>query len=247
MKKFENKVVLITGGSRGLGATTAIKFAEQGATVAISYLNSESKAQEVVKKMQLLGVRAEAFKADQANVSEVENLVKAVVAKFGRIDILINNAGLSTPGALNDKSFFSAFEKQRAVNVDGVITAIRTASEYMGEGGRIITVGSAIANRVAFPGSADYAATKAAIVGYSKGAARELGAKGITVNVVQPGVIDTDMSAPFAEVMPIIVQGLSIQRIGTTDEMAAGILFLAGPEASYITGIVLDIDGGYSA
>lgn len=130
---------------------------------------------------------------------------------------------------LNEKSLFSEFDKQRAVNIDGVVTAIRTASEYMGESGRIITIGF-VKNRSAFAGSADYAATKAAIVGYSRGAARELGPKGITVNVVQPGVIDTDMSAPFAHLMSAITQGLSIQRIGTTEEIAAGFLFLASPE-----------------
>lgn len=247
MRKFENKVVLITGGSRGLGATTALKFAEQGATVAISYINSEAKALEIVEKAKAFGVKAEAFKADQGSTKEVEALVKAVAAKFGKIDILVNNAAVSIPGTLNEKSLYPEFDRQRSINVDGVITAIRTAADFMKEGGRIITVGSAIANRVAFQGSADYAATKAAIVGYTKGVAREFGPRGITVNVLQPGLIDTDMAAPFSDLFAMITQGLSIQRVGRPEEIASGILFLASPEASYITGTVLDIDGGYSA
>ncbi len=247
-KKLSGKVALVTGGSRGIGAATAIALADEGADVAITYVSSPDKAEKVVSQITAKGGRAVAIKADQADGSGSEQLVGSVVEKFGRLDILVNNAaGFAIHPIDSPDGDLTVLDRLHAVNYAGVISTIRSAAKVIGEGGRIITIGSVIASRVGFQGAADYAATKAAIAGYSKGAARDLGPRKITVNVLQPGPIDTDMNPADGEFAEFQKGTTALGRYGTSEEVAAGVVFLASPEASYITGAVLDVDGGYGA
>ena len=233
-KKLTGKVALVTGGSRGIGAATAQALAVDGADVAISYVASADKAEAVVRELEGKGVRAAAFRADQADPAQVEGLVKAVVERFGHLDILVNNAGVSVIGAVdNPENNLAEFDRQFAINVGGVVAAIRAASRVMGAGGRIISISSIAATRAGFPGVADYAATKAAIVGYTKGAARDLAPR---ANYRQrcdawprrhrngPRV-----SGPLADGLHATI---ALGRYGRPEEIAAAIVFLASPGAS---------------
>lgn len=249
-KSFAGKVVLITGGSRGLGAATARAFADEGADVAITYVASEEKALAVVADLQARGAKASAIKADQGKPETAEALMAEVVKQFGRLDVLVNNAAIALQGkTLDDPSIDNAeMDRQWKVNVAGVVANIRAAVKYLPEGGRIVSVGSGLGTRAGFPGTADYAATKAAVIGYSKGAARDLGARNITVNVVQAGLMATDMAAASADGLPPGLMDVhAIRRMAAVEEVAAGILFLSGASAGYITGSVLDVNGGYLA
>ena len=247
-KPLIGKVALVTGGSRGLGAATAEALAERGADVAISYVTSAEKAESVAKKLRAKGVRALAIKSDQADPSAAKPLLEAVLAHFGRLDILVNNAAIAVQGKKVDDPELDTegLDHQWRINVLGAVATTRAAAPKLSNGGRIIFIGSGLGSRVAFSGVADYAGTKAAIVGYAKGVGRDLGPRDITVNVVQPGIMPTDMAAGVADNLPATMMDLhAIRRIATVDEVAAAVCFLAGPDTGYITGSVLDVSGGY--
>jgi 3-oxoacyl-[acyl-carrier protein] reductase len=247
-KPLTGKVALVTGGSRGIGAAIAKELADQGADVAVSYAASADKAEAVAKELKSKGVRAAAFQADQADAKQVEDLVRKVAKEFGRLDILVNNAGVFAGGAVNDDAADrAALERLFAVNVGGVSAAVRAAVNYMREGGRIITIGSVAGEMSPVPGFADYSATKAAVAAYTRGWARDLGPKGITVNNVQPGPIDTDMAPKDGPVADLLKAGTALGRYGKPEEVAATVAFLASPAAAYITGVSLNVDGGFGA
>jgi len=249
-KTLLGKVALVTGGSRGLGAATAAALADQGADVAISYVASRAAADAVANGLRTRGVRAIAIQADQGDPTASSPLMQKVVETFGKLGILVNNAAVAWQGKTIDDPEIdnAAMDRQWAINTTGVIANIRAASIVMTEGGRIISVGSGLGTRVAFPGTTDYAATKAAIVGYSRGAARDLGRRNITVNVVQAGLMDTDMAAGSkGKLPPIILESHAIQRYAELSEVSAAIVFLAGPDAGFITGSIIDVNGGFIA
>jgi NAD(P)-dependent dehydrogenase (short-subunit alcohol dehydrogenase family) len=246
-KTLEGKVTLITGGSRGLGAATALAFAEQGSDVAITYVASAEKAAAVVELVKAKGVRAVAIQCDQGDPAAADGLIRKVVAQLGSLDILVNNAGIAVQGKRIDEADVDnvALDRQWTINTLGVVANIRAAAKVLPDGGRIISIGSGLGSLVLFPGTADYAASKAAIIGYSKGAARDLGPRNITVNVVQAGIMPTDMAAASADQIPDAVLDLHpIRRIATLEEVAASVIYLAGPNAGYITGSIIDVSGG---
>ncbi len=248
-KTLTGQVALVTGGSRGLGAATALALADHGADVAISYAASADKAQAVVEDLKAKGVRAIAIRSDQFDLSSARPLIDQVIAEFGRLDILVNNAGIAIQGhKVDDPELdWDKYNRQWQVNVMGTIANTRAAASKISDGGRIIFVGSKLGSAVPFPGVADYAATKWALAGYAKGIARDLGPRNITVNIVQPGIMPTDMAADVAGELPdrdAILDMHPIRRIATLEEVAETICFLAGPHAGYINGEQIDIAGG---
>ncbi|MFV3130051.1 SDR family NAD(P)-dependent oxidoreductase [Niveispirillum sp. KHB5.9] len=248
-KELKGKVALVTGGSRGLGAVTALALAEQGADVAISYVASADKAEAVVESLKAKGVRAIAIRSDQADMAAARPLVDQVMAAFGRLDILVNNAAIAVQGKPVDDPDLDTvnLDRQWQINVMGTVATTRAAAPVLSNGGRIIFIGSGLGSHVPFPGVADYAGTKSALSGYAKGVARDLGGRDITVNVVQPGVMPTDMAAAvLGDGVPDFLMNLhAIRRIATLEEVSALVCFLAGPNGGYITGGVIDVAGGF--
>lgn len=248
MSTLKGKIALVTGGSRGIGAATVNKLASEGATVAFTYVNSPDRAEAIVTEIEKNGGKALAIKADSGNAQEIAAAVKQTAEHFGKLDILVNNAALFITGAIEQADENAAqYDKQIDVNVRGVAAGIREAAKYMGEGGRIITISSAVANHLGTAYLTDYAATKAAASAYSRGYAWDLGARGITVNTIQPGPVDTEMNPDSGDFADSYRKKIALGRYGKATEIAALVAFIAGPESSFITGSTLTIDGGLTA
>jgi len=246
MSQLTGKAALVTGGSRGIGAAIAKHLARGGADVAITYSSSPEKADAVVDEIKSSGRRAIAIKADSADPAAVTAAVNRTAVELGRLDILVNNAGIYTPGAFEDTSL-ADMDRMWAVNVRAPIIASQAALKHMGDGGRIINIGSCLAERVPGPGLTLYAMSKAAIVGVTKGLARDLGPRGITVNNIEPGPIDTDMNPASGEGADQQRAMLATGRYGTPDDIAAMVAFLAADTGRNITGASYLIDGGFAA
>jgi 3-oxoacyl-[acyl-carrier protein] reductase len=244
---LKNKRALITGGSRGIGAAIVMRLANEGADVAFTYTSSLDRANEIVQAAQALGVQALAIQADSAEASAVVGAVERTVAELGGIDILVNNAGVFTLAPIDDFTL-ADFDRTFAINVRAVFVATQSAVKHMKEGGRIINIGSTNAERMPFVGGGVYAMSKSALQGLIRGLAHDLGPRGITINNVQPGPIDTDMNPSDSEYAQMLKkQFLALPRYGTVEEVAGMVAYLAGSEAGYITGANLMIDGGFSA
>ena len=246
MNDLAGKVALVTGGSRGIGAAIAARLAERGADVAITYARSEARAQEVVGRVTAEGRRGLAIGADSASAVEVKSAVERTVAEFGRIDILVNNAGIFPNGPIDDVSV-EEIDQTLAIHVRAVYVASQAAVRHMPAGGRIVSIGSNLAERVPSPGLTLYSMSKSALLGFTKGLARDLGEKNITVNLVQPGSTDTDMNpADAAGADEQRAQG-ALGRFADAGDIADSVAFLAGAGAANITGAVLTVDGGTNA
>ncbi|WP_138499736.1 3-oxoacyl-ACP reductase family protein [Nostoc sp. PA-18-2419] len=243
---LKNKRALITGGSRGIGAAIVKRLATEGADVAFTYTSSPDRAKEIAEAVQALGVQALSIQADSAEASEVVAAVEQTIEKLGGIDILVNNAGVAQMAPI-DEFTLADFDRTFAINVRAVFVATQAAVKHMQEGGRIINIGSTNAERVSFAGASVYAMSKSALQGLVQGLARDLGPRGITINNVQPGPIATDMNPPEGEFAEMLKKQLALPRYGTVEEVAGMVAYLAGPEAAYITGANLMIDGGFSA
>lgn len=246
MPRLNGKVALVTGGSRGIGAATALRLAADGADVAITYARSPERAEQVVREIEAKGRRGLAIKADNLDADAVETAVATIVERLGRLDILVNNAGIFHAAPIEELTR-ADFEETVAINLRAPFLATRAAARHMGEGGRIVSIGSNLAVRVPGPGLSLYSLSKAALIGMTKGLARDLGSRGITVNVVHPGSTDTEMNpagGPAADGQRSL---MAIPRFGDANDVAAMVAYLAGPEAGSITGAEFTIDGGANA
>jgi 3-oxoacyl-[acyl-carrier protein] reductase len=243
---LKGKAALVTGGARGIGAGIVRRLAAEGAAVAFTYAASGERAAALAGEIEAGGGTALAIPADSADAGAVREAVEAAFARFARLDILVNNAGMGVAAGI-EEARLEDFDACVAVNLRAVFVAMQAAARRMQAGGRIITIGSVNADRIPFQGGAVYAATKAAVAGLTRGAARDLGPRGITVNVVQPGPIDTDMNpadGPWADAGRTAT---AVGRFGETQDVAALVAFLAGEQAGFITGATLNVDGGYNA
>jgi NAD(P)-dependent dehydrogenase (short-subunit alcohol dehydrogenase family) len=241
---LHGKAALVTGGSRGIGAATALRLAREGADVALTYVNGKEAAEEVVRRIEALGRRAVALRADAADADEAAGAVERAAEALGGLDVLVNNAGVGVLGPLEGLSLADV-DRVLAVNVRGVFLTSQAAAGRMRAGGRIITIGTCMSQRVPGPGGTLYATSKSALIGLTKALARELGGRGITANIVHPGPTDTDMNpadGPYAEDQAAMT---ALGRFGTAQEVAETVAHLAG--AGYVTGAEFAVDGGHAA
>src|ERR1700687_2615353 len=245
-RKLEGKIALITGGSRGIGAAIAKRLAADGASVAITYAKDASAASAVVKAIERDGGKAIAIQANAADVEAVKGAVEKTVATFGQLDVLVNNAGTAIPKKF-ETTTLAEMDRVIDINVRGAMAATQAALKHMKNGGRIIMTGSAVRERVSTPGLVAYAATKGAVKMFTQALSREVGSRGITVNNVQPGPIDTDLNPAAGDWAVPQKAATALDRYGRVEEVAALVAFVAGPESSYITGANLTVDGGMNA
>ena len=245
-KKLEGKIAFITGGSRGIGAAIAKRLAADGANVAITYTKGADAAASVVKEIERAGRRAIAIQADAADAEAVKAAVEKTVATLGRLDVLVNNAGTAIPKKFEETTL-EEMDRMIDINIRGAFVATQTALMHMTDGGRIIMIGSCVGERMMTPGLVPYSATKGAIKMFSQGLSREVGNRGITVNNIQPGPIDTELNPAAGEWAAPQKAATALNRYGSVDDVAALVAFVAGPESSYITGANLTVDGGTNA
>ncbi len=246
MNVLAGRRALVTGGSRGIGAAIVKRLAADGAKVAFTFAASGGPAEELCAEVSAQGGTAVAIRADSADAQQVTDAVDQAVTALGGLDILVNNAGTSASG-LAETFALQDFDRMLAVNVRGVFVAIQRAIPHLGMGGRIVTIGSIFADRVPRPGSAVYATTKAALAGLTRGLARELGPRGITVNVIQPGPTATDANPDSGEFANAMRQLTAVDHYGRPEDIASAVAYLASPEAAFITGISWNVDGGFNA
>ena len=243
---LQGKRALVTGGSRGIGAGIVKRLAAEGADVAFTYVSKPDQANETARVAEALGVKAVAIQADSADATALVAAVEQTVAELGGIDILVNNAGVALLAPIDDFKI-EDFDRTLAINLRAVFVATQAAVRHMTTSGRVITIGSCNAERMPFAGGAVYAMSKAALVGLVKGLSRDLGPRGITVNNIQPGPIDTDLNPADGQFADSLRALMSLPRYGSAAEVAAMVVYLAGPEAGFITGASLTIDGGFTA
>jgi 3-oxoacyl-[acyl-carrier protein] reductase len=245
-KNLQGKIALITGGSRGIGAAIAKRLAADGANVAITYTKGADAAASVVKEIECAGRKAIAIQADAADARAVEAAVEKTVATLGGLDVLVNNAGMDLPKRFEETTL-EELDRLIDINVRGVFVATQAALKQMKSGGRIIMIGSCVGERAMTPGLVPYSATKGAVKMFTQGLSREVGMRGITVNNVQPGPIDTELNPAAGDRAVPQKAATALGRYGSVDDIAALVAFVAGPEASYITGANLTVDGGTNA
>lgn len=246
MQTLTKKVALVTGGSRGIGAGIARRLAADGASVAITYVKDDRAAADVVAAIERFGVKGLAIKADATDPAAVTAAVEQTVTALGGLDILVNNAGTAIPRTFENTSL-DEMDLMIDINLRGTLAATQAALKHMKAGGRIIMVGSSVGERVLTPGLVAYSATKGAVKMFTQGLAREVGGRGITVNNIQPGPIDTDLNPATGDWAVPQTATTALHRYGTVEEVAAVVAFVAGPESSYITGANINVDGGTNA
>lgn len=243
---LNGKTAFINGGSRGIGAATARRLAREGASVAIGYQSSQLAAEALVAEIEAAGGRAFAIRADASDAAAIQRAIDSAADRLGGLDILVNSAGVLRLAPV-DQFTLADFDDTIAVNVRGVFVATQAALKHLRDGGRIINIGSTNADRMPFAGGAVYAMSKSALTGLVKGLARDLGPRRITVNNVQPGPVDTDMNPASGEFADALHGLMALPRHGRADEIAGMVAYLAGPDAAFVTGADLLIDGGFAA
>jgi 3-oxoacyl-[acyl-carrier protein] reductase len=243
---LEGKIALITGGSRGIGAAIAKRLAADGASVAITYAKDANAASAVVKAIELNGGKAIAIQAEAVDSEAIKRAVEKAVATFGRLDVLVNNAGTAIPKKFEETTL-EEIDRMIDINIRGTLRATQAALKHMNDGGRIIMIGSCVGERTMTPGLVAYSATKGAVKMFTQGLSREVGSRGITVNNIQPGPIDTDLNPAAGDWAVPQKAATALNRYGRVDEVAALVAFVAGSEAAYITGANLTVDGGTNA